>query len=63
MSLAKSARVIGDIYCNRLVAEDGAQFNGKIEMSMPTPLKVAPEPEADEDEDEEEFTEAENLTA
>jgi len=44
-----------------LVAEDGAQFNGKIEMSMPTPLKVAPEPE--EDEEEEEFTEAENLTA
>ena len=61
VSLAKSARVIGDIYCNRLVAEDGAQFNGKIEMSMPTPLKVAPEPE--ENEEEEEFTEAENLTA
>ncbi len=59
VSLAKGAVVIGDIYCNRLVTEDGARFNGKIEMARPTPLKVAPEPE----EVEEEFTEAENLTA
>ena len=59
VSLAKSAKVIGDIYCNSLVTEDGAQFNGKIEMAIPTPLKVAPEPE----EVDEEFMEAENLTA
>ena len=59
VSLANSARVIGDIYCNRLVTEEGARFNGKIEMAIPTSLKVAPKPE----EVEEEFTEVENLTA
>ncbi len=59
VSLAKGAMVIGDVYCSRIVVEDGARFNGKIEMAIPTPLKVAPEPE----EIEEEFTEAENLTA
>ncbi len=59
VSLAKGARVTGDLYCNRLVTEEGARFNGKIEMAIPSPLKVAPEPE----EVEEEFTEAENLTA
>ena len=59
VSLAKGAMVIGDVYCSRIVVEDGARFNGKIEMAIPTPLKVAPEPEGVE----EEFTEAENLTA
>jgi len=59
VSLAKGAKVIGDVYCNRLVTEEGARFNGKIEMAIPTSLKVAPKPE----EVEEEFTEAENLTA
>jgi cytoskeletal protein CcmA (bactofilin family) len=59
VSLAKGARVTGDLYCNRLVTEDGARFNGKIEMAIPSSLKVAPKPE----EVEQEFTEAENLTA
>jgi cytoskeletal protein CcmA (bactofilin family) len=59
VSLAKDAMVIGDVYCNRIVMEDGARFNGRIEMAIPTPLKVAPELEKVE----EEFTEAENLTA
>ena len=59
VSLANGARVIGDIYCNRLVTEEGARFNGRIEMAIPSSLKVAPEPE----EVEEDFTEAENLTA
>ncbi len=59
VSLAKGAMMIGDIYCTRIAMEDGARFNGKIEMAIPTPLKVAPEPE----EVEEEFTEEENLTA
>ncbi len=59
VSLAKGAKVTGDLYCNRLVTEEGARFNGKIEMAIPSALKVAPEPE----EVEEEFTEAENLTA
>ena len=59
VSLAKGAMVIGNVYCTRIVMEDGARFNGKIEMAKPTPLKVAPEPE----EVEEEFTDAENLPA
>ena len=61
VSLAKGARVTGDLYCNRLVTEEGARFNGKIEMAIPSPLKVAPEPE--EVEEKEAFTAAENLTA
>ena len=59
VSLAEGATVIGNIYCTRIVMEDGAQFNGKIEMTIPAPLKIAPEPE----EVEEGFEEAENLTA
>lgn len=59
VSLAEGATVIGDVYCTRVVMEEGAQFNGKIEMTIPTPLKIAPEPE----EVKEEFEEAENLTA
>jgi len=59
VSLAAGSMVIGNVYCSRIVMEDGARFNGKIEMTVPTPLKVAPEPE----EIEEEFAEAENLTA
>jgi cytoskeletal protein CcmA (bactofilin family) len=59
VSLAEGAMVIGNIYCSRIVMEEGAQFNGKIEMTIPAPLKIAPEPEEVEDE----FEEAENLTA
>ncbi len=59
VSLAKDATVIGDVYCNRIVMEDGARFNGRIEMAIPTPLKVAPEPEVVE----EEFADADDLTA
>jgi cytoskeletal protein CcmA (bactofilin family) len=59
VSLANGAMVDGNVYCARLVMEDGALFNGKIEMAMPTPIKAAPEPE----EAEEDFAEPENLTA
>ena len=59
VSLAGGAMVIGNVYCARIVMEEGARFNGKIEMAIPTSLQVAPEP----DEVEEEFAEAENLTA
>jgi cytoskeletal protein CcmA (bactofilin family) len=59
VSLAMGAMVSGNVYCARIVMEDGARFNGKIEMAIPNPLKVAPELE----EVGEEFTEAENLTA
>ena len=61
VSLANGATVIGNVYCARLVMEDGARFNGKIEMTEPSALKIAPGPE--QVEDEEEFEEAENLTA
>lgn len=59
VSLAAGGMVIGNVYCTRIVMEDGARFNGKIEMATPNPLAVAPEPAAFE----EEFAEAENLTA
>lgn len=59
VSLADGGMVIGNIYCARIVMEDGARFNGKIEMAIPTPLKVVPKTE----EFEEEFVEADNLTA
>lgn len=52
VSLAKGSTVTGNIYCTRLVMEDGARLNGKIEMAMPTAVKEAPKPKA-----------AENLTA
>jgi len=61
VSLAGGAMVIGNVYCARIVMEEGAQFNGKIEMATPTSLKVAPQ--EDEEEFEEAFVGAENLTA
>ncbi|MGB5627505.1 MAG: polymer-forming cytoskeletal protein, partial [Woeseiaceae bacterium] len=33
VKLAKSADVKGNIYCARIVMDDGAQFSGSIEMS------------------------------
>jgi cytoskeletal protein CcmA (bactofilin family) len=59
VSLAKGAKVTGNVYCTRLVMEDGATFNGKIDMAVPQQLKIASGPE----DVEEEFAEAENLTA
>jgi cytoskeletal protein CcmA (bactofilin family) len=49
VSLAKGAAVNGNIYCSRLVLQDGARFNGKVEMAKQPALKIAPKPEADED--------------
>lgn len=34
VKLAKSAVVTGNIFCSRIVMEDGAQFTGNIEMSQ-----------------------------
>jgi len=59
VSLAKNAMVTGNIYCSRLVMEEGATFNGKIEMVVAKHLKIAPDPETAGDE----FAEAEDLTA
>ncbi len=59
VSLAKGGKVTGNVYCARLVMQDGAQFNGNIDMTVQPALKVAPEPQ----EANEEFTTAGNLTA
>ena len=59
VSLANGATVNGNVFCARLVMQDGATFNGKVDMAIPTPIKAAPDPEEIEDE----FAEAENLTA
>lgn len=59
VSLANGSTVNGNIYCARLVMEDGARFNGNIEMITPSPLKVAPSPAIVD----KELAEVENLTA
>ena len=48
VKIMKSAVVKGNIYCGRILMEDGAQFSGRIEMSQknkssdkPTSLPVA----------------------
>ena len=48
VKLAKSADVKGNIYCARIIMEDGAQFSGSIHMSQkkkapskPTSLPIA----------------------
>jgi cytoskeletal protein CcmA (bactofilin family) len=59
VSLAKSGKVKGNIYCARLVMEEGTQYNGTIDMAVSASLKVAPDPA----EVEEKFVQAENLSA
>lgn len=41
VSLAKGAEVTGNIYCGRIVMEDGARFKGKIDMGE-KPKAAAP---------------------
>lgn len=45
VSLAKGSTVTGNIYCARLLLQDGARFNGKVAMEKESPLKIAPNPE------------------
>ncbi|MGI9247668.1 MAG: bactofilin family protein [Woeseiaceae bacterium] len=59
VSLANTAMVSGNIYCACIVMQEGAQFNGKIDMAKPTPLKVAPAP----DEADDNYADAGNLMA
>ena len=59
VSIAKGATVTGNVYCDRLVLQDGACFNGRVEMSPSAKLAVAPEP----DDIEEDVEEIEGLTA
>jgi len=49
VSLAKGSTVNGDIYCARLVLQDGARFNGKVAMEKQSPLKIAPNAESHDD--------------
>ena len=49
VSLAKGATVNGNIFCARLVLQDGARFNGKVAMEKQSPLKIAPKPETPDD--------------
>jgi len=59
VSLAKNSVVNGNIYCARVVMQDGARFSGKIDMSSRVVLKVAEAPEMTEDSSQD----RENLTA
>jgi cytoskeletal protein CcmA (bactofilin family) len=42
VSLAKGADVTGNIYCGRIVMEDGARFNGKIDMGETAKVSIVP---------------------
>jgi len=42
VSLAKGADVTGDIYCSRIVMEDGARFKGKIDMGKAAKVLAVP---------------------
>ncbi len=42
VSLAKGADVEGDIFCARIVMEDGARYKGKIDMGEPPKVSVVP---------------------
>ncbi len=44
VSLAKGADVFGNIYCARIVMEDGARFKGKIDMGEKSKVTVSKEP-------------------
>jgi cytoskeletal protein CcmA (bactofilin family) len=49
VSLAKGATVHGNIYCARLMLQDGSHFNGKVQMEKQSALKIAPELESVDD--------------
>lgn len=44
VSLAKGADVTGNIYCGRIVMEDGARFKGKIDMGEKLKVSAPKEP-------------------
>ena len=45
VSLASGADVQGNIFCSRIVMEDGARFKGKIDMGEPARIEVPKKPE------------------
>ena len=42
VSLASGAEVTGNIFCGRIVIEDGARFNGKIDMGERPKVALVP---------------------
>ncbi len=42
VTLASGADVIGNIFCRRIVIEDGARFNGKIDMKERPKVSLVP---------------------
>ena len=44
VSLSRTSSVKGDIYCGRIVMEDGARFSGRIEMGEARKATLAKEP-------------------
>lgn len=44
VSLAKGADVTGNIYCGRIVMEDGARFKGRIDMGEKQKIPVPKQP-------------------
>lgn len=42
VSLAKGADVTGNIFCSRIIIEDGAIFNGKIDMGERPKVSLVP---------------------
>ena len=59
VSLADGASVTGNIYCSRVVMQDGAWFSGKLDMGTMAPARVADEP----GDDEEDFDEPQDISA
>lgn len=57
VSLAKTSVVEGDIFCARLVFEDGASFTGHVDMAKPNPLKIADTTDTSDEEPADEPTE------
>jgi cytoskeletal protein CcmA (bactofilin family) len=45
VSLANGADVTGNVYCGRIVMEDGARFKGKIDMGEPPKVELPKEPQ------------------
>jgi len=49
VSLASGAEVKGNIYCSRIVMEDGARFKGRIDMGEPPKAEVLKDPKESKD--------------
>ncbi len=59
VSLADGSSVTGNIYCARVVMQEGAWFSGKLDMGTIAPVRVADDPEVDK----EDLDEPQDLTA